>query len=267
MGSHRGLLFCLLVATLALLQASAKQACYASDPHKPDAVLTWGTEGKFDTWPGTSGDLSGWHAVNAITGETLEQTRQEALAWYRERYGFDTTVLAYDPSTGIAVLPQGYMLPTTLTVAGYYHLWSETPANVVGQECPSLSVIEWVLFTLPTVAGTAYNGTYGDWYRIRNPLGSPVSANDVFSIGRYLITGANGDTMVLPFKTWFPVRLDAEHTYRVDNIISHPTLGVGFGQSNYRFYTVANSNKTWVQLRNTIKFPFVDIPPISPTSA
>jgi len=260
----------LVVIALALLVAYAaatSPSCY-KDRFQPEAVMTWGIEGYQDASPVVS-NLDGWHLSNGITGETLEQTRHEALQWYAERYGFNNTVLSYDPTTGFATLPQGSMVPTFLTAAGFYHLWAESDSDVVEQKCPNISVVEWVFFTNPSIAGTVYNGTYGAWYKLRDPNGAKVSVNDVVSIGRYVIRGTKkgGDKLVLNFKTWFPVRLDAEHTYRVDNIIKHPELGWGLGQSNYRFYLAAGTTSTWwVQNRNTIKFPFIEPPPIDPSN-
>lgn len=69
----------------------------------------------------------------------------------------------------------------------------------------------------------------------------------------------NEEPLVLTFKTW-NVGLDPEHTSRVDNIIHHP----GLRPSNYR-YPSANAVSVWsVEIRNVVKFLWIEKPPIAP---
>ncbi|ELR19164.1 uncharacterized protein ACA1_031880 [Acanthamoeba castellanii str. Neff] len=257
-----------LLLLAALVAVGSCVQCYEDNLYKPTAVMTWGFDGFQSSSPGAR-NIQGWQIISALTGQTIDQTRREALDFYAERYGFNNTVLSYDPTTGVSVLPQGTMLPVYLTAQGDYGLWADSDKHVVDQRCPHIAVIEWVLFTSASTAGTVYNGTYGAWYKIRNPAGSRVSVGDVVSSGRYLINGTkkHDEPLVLSFKTLYPVRLDGEHTYRVDNVISHPDLGLGSGQSNYRYYLAAGTTSTWfVQIRNTIKWPYIEAPPIDPTS-
>jgi hypothetical protein len=226
--------------------------------------MTWGIEGFQAVFPVANGVLDGWRLVESLTGETIEQTRQEALHWYKERYGLDNTVLSYDPNTGISVLPQGIMVPTNLNASGEYHLWASSGEDLLdGIECPTLSVIEWVWFSNEDFAGHPYGGTYGEWFSSSTGVTSNVTRLDVASIGRYVVRGSNHKHKVFNFKTWLPCRKTQEGFYVVDNKIQDPaTNNYGSGQFKYAFYSPPGETRTWTQIRGTMKFPFHEAPPI-----
>jgi opacity protein-like surface antigen len=129
------------VALLAVAQADPIGECIRS---RPTQELTWGTEGYLPNSPGEA-SLTGWRVKLGLTEAQFNATVQEAFSWYRERYGIDTTLLAYDASTGIGVFPQGYMVPTYLNASGNYRLWSSNNVFTLGN-CYELSVIELVFF-------------------------------------------------------------------------------------------------------------------------
>jgi len=267
------LLGSLFVATLALPpdgpppppqgHKGCKSYLNCENPFKPKIIYALGIEGYQDAFPVYNLILDGWREVEALTGETIEQTRQEALNWYAERYGLNNTVLSYDPTTGLSVLPQGVMVPTRLNASGEYHLLSNAGVDIFdGIECPTFEVIEWVWFSNANFAGQPYGGTYGKWYKSGTGVDSLVSLYDVASIGRYVIHGSNGKTKVLNFGTWLPCRKTPEGSYIVDNKIFLPENGDGHGHFQYAFWYPPGSTLAWTQIHGTVSFPFIESPPI-----
>lgn len=265
---HTAFLKVLLAVALVVAVAKADPIgeCLRS---RPTQELTWGSEGYLPGSPGEA-SLTGWRVKLGLTEAQFNATVQEAFTWYRERYGIDTTLLAYDPSSGIGVFPQGYMVPTYLNASGNYRLWSSNNPFTIGN-CYELSVIELVFFFYDQLAGTPYSGAYGDWARVYNPGGSNVSVGDVVSIGRYLIEWGNNNEhrKVYPFKTWYPVRKDFEQTNQVTNILYDEVFGWGFTVASYQMYQVADDpqNRWWHRIRAVMKWPYIEDPPMAPPAA
>jgi hypothetical protein len=234
-------------STSSSASSSGKNICQQNPP--PNVVLTWGAD-VTDTTVNSAVTLDGWRVILGQNNAEFNATRQAALYWYSYRFGFNNTVLSYDPSTGISILPQGYMVPTRLNASGHYNLWAESGASGIG--CVQLQVIEWVLFT--TTPGYRYGGTYGDWANTKNPTtGSVVGNGDVVSIGTYAWLDKNSVlTKVQTFQTWFPVRQDYETSYNVDNIIQDPDYGSGYGMCRYRNYALYN--QTGAPAGKTLQF-------------
>ena len=197
--------------------------------------------------PGPKFEQTGFKEFFNLNPQQIESFRQEALAFYKKRFGIDCAQCTYDESTGITSGTDFVILPVTF--GGSYAVnksnSKQVPVEVNGKRT-LVQIAEFVLVFNDKATGKYYRGTYSP------KKDKPIDPTHTISFGKYRIVLGDGRHFDVSMHSKVPNKTLSKETgdvlVRLDLNSKEFGKGIGAFKANMQFTPNADGlYKTFVK--------------------
>ena len=183
--------------------------------------------------PGPKFEQTGFKEFFNLNPQQIEAFRQEALSFYKNRFGIDCGQCTLDAATGITTGPDFIILPVAF--GGDYAVKKSNSKQVpvkVGGKQTLVQIAEFVLVFNDKAAGKFYGGTYS------SRKARPIDPTHTISFGKYRLLLGDGRHFDIAMHSVVPNKIiskEGEALVRLALNSKEFGKGVGVFKANMQF--------------------------------